>query len=367
MQTEHIYINLTISYLKKETSEEQKNKLFKWVYSSSENEKLFYLIKDIWETANYKQVEQEASTDQEWEKLMYKTIEKETGHFIEKQHKIRRIFKAIQIAAVLIVTFGIGFFLQKYLPGKQEFVSVNVPYGAKTHVELPDGSEVWVNSGSKLTYPSDFKRKKVDLTLEGEAYFNINPNPSRKLNVHTSSIKIQVLGTIFNVKAYSDENVVETSLVKGLISITGESGSKIIEPVLLKPNEQARLIKGEDKFSVVEVKKEDTGSEKTVDSVRVAPRIKQVMHIAAKIDLEPVISWKDNRLVFKSERFEDLVRKMERWYDVKISIEDESLKESKYTGTFENENIEQAIEALSLSLPFTFTIEKNEVRIKQKS
>ena len=363
MQIDEIYISLIVRYLKKEASEKEKKKLFEWIYSNSEHEKFYYTLKDIWETSRYNKIAGEASSGSEWEKFAIKAIETESGHYIRRQENARRISRIIQIAAVLILAIAFGFLLKSILPPGQELVSVNVPYGAKTNLELPDGSKVWVNSGSKLTYPSDFKGKEIDLTLDGEAYFDIAHNPKRRISVHTSTITIQVLGTTFNVRSYSDEEMVEATLLKGLISITGEVGNKVIEPVVLKPNEQARLIKGEQKISVGEITNDLKTGDKLQSIEKKETASKPVLQISEKVDVEPVTSWKDNKLIFKSERFESLAKEMERWYDVEINITNESLKDARYTGSFDNETIEQAMKALSMSLPFTYTIEKNKINV----
>ncbi len=370
MQIEELYISLIVRYLKKEISEEEKQELFKWIYLNHENEKFFYHIKDIWETAGYNQISKSAETDNEWEKLALKAIRKESIHFVNGKNSVRKLYKAIQIAALVIVTFGIGFLVKMYLPEKVEYSSVTVPYGAKTELQLSDGSTVWVNSGSTLKYPTRLNNKEVDLMLEGEAFFDITKNNKRKLNVKTSTINIQVHGTTFNVKSYPDEDVVETTLLEGSISITGKVGNRVISsPIYLKPNEQATLTKSENRLSVGDNSVSSDLNAESEDSENVKrsiPLIQPTLKITEGIDPEEFVMWKYNVLVFKNERFEDLSKKMERWYNVKITINNEDLKSSRYTGTFEKETIEQALKALSLSLPFKYKIDKNQITILKK-
>jgi ferric-dicitrate binding protein FerR (iron transport regulator) len=369
MEIDDLYISLIIRNFKKDISEQEKIKLFKWVYSCHENEKFYYHLKDIWETSGYDAAIANANINHEWEKFALSAIEEESEHFKERKLVSRNIKKILRIAALVIITFGIGFFVQKNIPEKTTFTSVRVPYGAKSEVELPDGSRVWVNSGSNIKYPANFNGKEVNLFLEGEAYFDIVKNPKRKLNVKTSSINIQVLGTRFNVKSYNDEDVVETTLVNGSISITGKIGEKLIkEPIYLKPSEQAVLVKSR---NTVKISRSGQASEEQNAEPRDNQSINRqkeaglypMMKINERIDVEPFVSWKDNRLVFKGERFDELAVKMERWYNVEIVIVDEELKSARYTGTFENETIGQAINALSISLPFTYKMEKNHIEI----
>jgi ferric-dicitrate binding protein FerR (iron transport regulator) len=371
MHIEELYISLIIRNLKGEISESEKQELFKWVYHNHENETFYYHLKDIWETAHYKNIAESAETETEWEKLALNAIHKESEHFYEKKNTTHIIYRAIQIAALVIITFGIGFFVQKFLPEDIEYASVNVPFGAKSELQLPDGSKVWVNSGSTLKYPTNLNRKEVDLILEGEAFFEISKNQKRKLNVKTSTINIQVHGTSFNVRSYNDDDIVETTLLEGLISITGKIGDRIIkEPIYLKPNEQATLIKSQNSIDLGNEKKlEEIKDNVTKDDVKeIATLNKPRLQIKEGIEAESFIMWKYNILVFKNEKFEDLAKKLERWYNVEISIEDNELKNSRYTGTFEKETIEQAMLALSLShsYQFKFTIDKNKITISKK-
>ncbi len=367
MKIDDLYISLIVRNLKNDISEKEKGKLFKWVYSNHENEKLYYHIKDIWETARYDTTIKNANVDFAWEEFALLAIEEESKHFKERKALSRNLKKVLQIAALIVITFGIGFFVQKNIPEKASYTSVKVPYGARSEVLLPDGSKVWVNSGSQIEYPADFKGREVNLFLEGEAYFEIVKNPKRKLNVKTSSINIQVLGTKFNVKSYNEEDRVETTLVNGSISITGKIGKKLIkDPILLKPREQAVLVKSENSVQVLDSAQPDADKSESENSKiqdRGEETLKPMMKINGEIDVEPFVSWKDNKLVFKGERFDELAIKMERWYNVEIIIKDDELKNARYTGTFEKETIEQAIAALSISLPFTYEINKNRIEI----
>lgn len=362
MTPDEIYSSLIVKNLKNEISEPEKKKLFEWIYLDPQNEKLFYRLKDIWETSNYRQVTDKASTQEEWEKLSRLIIQMKSGNLFDNKIKVRRLYRTLQLAAIVLVTFLAGFLIQKYLPEKPEYTTVKVPYGAKSEVELPDGSKIWINSGSSLKYPARPDDKEVFIYLKGEAFFDIVKNEKRKLNVKTSTINVQVLGTAFNVKSYDDDDLVETTLVRGRISITGKVGNKTIKPILLKPNQQMRLIKGKQEVMIGDLK-EKAESQRIKGNEQAIPIHEPGMQISGEVDLETVTCWKDNRMVFKSESLSELARKMERWYNVEIIIEDEGLKESKYTGVFEKETIEQAMNALSLSLPFTYRIEKNEIHI----
>lgn len=362
-----IHIGLVIKHFSGELSEVEKKKLFEWVYSSTANEKHFYNLKDVWETAQYEKITKNAHTNEEWDKFLVKAIKEESDNYKRKLVSIQIMKKVLQIAAIIIITFGVGFFANKLIPPKQDYTTINVPYGAKSQIELADGSQIWINSGSKLTYPDNLNQKEVNLYLEGEAFFDIVKNKKRALNVNTSTISIKVQGTAFNVRSYEDDDDVETTLVRGSISVTGSVGTKsIVKPIVLKPNQQATLIKGSQDFQVKEMgKDQDTIISPKKVAEKTIPE-KPSLSIKDKVDVNEFISWKNNQLVFKSQRFDELLMTMERWYDVDIVLEDKELSSSIYTGAFDKETIEQAMNALSLSLPFKYEIDKNRIVIKKK-
>lgn len=366
MDVSNEYISLVLKYLEGEISEVERTKLFEWVYNNTANEKLFYSLKDVWETAKYNSIAENAQTDEEWDKLIEKAINEETKQFSKRVVAMQVAKKVLQIAAILLITFGVGFFTQDLIPKKQEYTTLNVPYGAKTQLELADGSKVWVNSGSKLTYPTKLDEKEVTIFLEGEAYFDIAKDKGRKLNVKTSTINIQVLGTAFNVKSYEDEDIVETTLERGQISITGNVGGKSIgQSVLLKPNQQATLTKGSKEIHVKDGEQDAIVVTSADNNTRVKT-IQPELIIYKKVDVVDFTAWKNNKLVFKSERFEDLAIRIERWYNVEVILKNKELKNTLYTGVFEKETIEQALQALSLSSPFKYQIDKNIITINKE-
>ncbi len=366
MSVDDIYISLIVRHLKDEASESEKEKLFSWVYSSAMNQQLYFNLKDIWETAEFEKATKFFSTDEEWERFVMNALSKEKNTYDSKKVHLAKIKRGIQIAAIILITFAVGFLVQDLFPAKESFAVVNVPYGAKSNIELPDGSKITINSGSTLRYPTDLSTKEVNLYLEGEAYFDIHRNVNRKVNVNTSTLTIQVLGTAFNVKAFEDEDVVEATLVRGSISVLGKVGNRSISnPIILKPNQQITLIKGETKMNLTDLNRKDKhrAPEKSVVNSPGKPIVAPQLNINEMVEVDDYISWKDNKLVFKNERFEDLALKLERWYNVEINIGDKNLEEARYTGVFEKETLEQAIQALSISLPFKYELDKNKINI----
>ena len=241
---------------------------------------------------------------------------------------------------------------------------ITVKKGAKTKLQLPDGSQVWVNSDSKLTYPEAFNGAKREVYLEGEAYFDIVKDPSHPFIVHTSGINVRVLGTAFNVKAYKAEPTIEATLVHGVIEVT-KTNEPNAPKVILKHHEKLIYNKLAEtaNLQASNPSHPETNSHKN----RQNPAI-TIAHIASQTPDSAFLetAWVYNRLRFEEERFDELVVKMERWFDVSISIENEKIKALKLTGSFENETIREALQELQYLVPFNYRINDRNIIITKR-
>lgn len=231
--------------------------------------------------------------------------------------------------------------------------------GSRTKIQLPDGSQVWVNSGSHLTYEDNFKGSTREVELDGEAYFDVVKDASRPFIVHTTGIDIKVLGTAFNVKAYKIEPTIEATLIHGSIEVINKNKPGTPK-VLLKPHEKLVY----NKYPVTDPR--DQRADITVpESDAYSITIKPLNNNITDMDIVET-AWVYNKLVFEDERFEALALKMERWYNLRISFENEKLKEYRISGSFVNETPEEAFKVLQFLVPFRYSIKNNEVKIIKK-
>jgi transmembrane sensor len=282
-----------------------------------------------------------------------------------KNFRINMLKQIVKYAAIVLVTAGLTWLLKDRaerrafieIAGKsaETFNEISVPMGSKTRVVLPDGSVVNLNSGSLLRYPSSLDSTRRYAYLEGEAFFDIKKDPRHPFVVKAGNITIKVLGTKFNVKSYGDEKTIETTLVSGTIEIFSTQGKKYGNHriLVLKPNQQAVFERKTGEIAISEIP--ENLVKKELKSVK--PRVQK------KIDVNTVIAWKDNRLLFRDESFTEVSRKLERWYNVEIEIQDKELANALLSGIFERETIEQALEALKLATPFAYTMDKNKIII----
>jgi transmembrane sensor len=234
--------------------------------------------------------------------------------------------------------------------------------GVRTRLLLPDGTQVWLNSNSKLKYSADFNTSSREVDLEGEAYFDVVRDVQRPFIVHASAIDVKVLGTAFTIKSYPQDETIEATLLKGAIEIWGRDNPNAPR-IILKPDEKVVL----DKHLLRSKAATPAHIAGTVSPPPVRPDI-SVNPIPANIpDSEKVeTAWLYNRLVFNGDTFKELAEKMERWYNVKIIFRDEDLYKYRFAGAFANESVQDALSALELTAPFTYKISGDEIEIYKK-
>ncbi|MCG9898702.1 MAG: FecR family protein [Hydrotalea sp.] len=266
------------------------------------------------------------------------------------------------IAAVLILVIGtwyFGIFNHSNVDATianspSSLKEVSARPASKTKLVLPDGTTVWLNSGSKLTYDSWSGKSSREVYLIGEAFFDVTKNASKPFIIHTKHLDVKVLGTSFNVRAYPEDEVTETSLIHGSVEVyLHRQPEKIFR---LVPNQKLVV-----KNTVL-----DGSSKKDVEidlnqAVSILP-LKPI--VLSNSDAQLVeTGWLNNLLLFEDESFGEIAKKMERWYDVKIQFSNNTLAEIRMTGSFEKETLIQAIEALRFISNFNYKVENDLITI----
>lgn len=275
-------------------------------------------------------------------------------------------------AAAVLIGFAVVFGFSgnsKIVQGSKgvaaEINEVSTRPGSKSKVQLPDGSVVWLNADSKLTYTKDFGKTMREVTLTGEAFFDVTKNAEKPFVIHTSSINIKVLGTAFNVKAYPEDKQTETSLIHGSIEVTIKNRPN--DKIFLSPNE--KLVVENNRMAGNSDGKERSSKKIIESNNNIIPSVIVPKLAINKLKYSPVDStiaetqWINNRLVFRDESFDDLAVRMERWYDVVIEIKSPALLEARLNGIFQSETILQALEALKISVPFHYEQTGNKIII----
>lgn len=222
---------------------------------------------------------------------------------------------------------------------KVQMNEVIVPYGKKSELLLADGTKVWLNAGSKLAFPSRFSRNRREVYLEGEACFQVEKNEQQPFIVNTENIKVKVLGTFFNVSAYTSDATVETVLIEGSVAVEKSSTLRFgKKEVVLEPNQKASFIKGENNIIV--------SSEKDAD-----------LHIA----------WTRGWLKYDRENLLSVLRKVERYFNVEIQLPQGYPADDKISGKLDlKDSLEDVMYALAYAAEFEFRITSNKILIDKK-
>ncbi len=281
--------------------------------------------------------------------------------FEENKNSKRKILYGSAILLIVAVLFGSFFYSKTFAPQQNQTVAkseISTKNGSRTKVQLPDGTSVWLNSSSKLTYDNqNFGDKIREVSLIGEAYFDVVKNATKPFIIHTAKMDIKVLGTAFNVKSYPGDKTTETSLIHGSVEVTLNDRH---EKIMMKPNE--KLIINNDDAKTLPVNSMVTSQK--LSSAATKPII-ELSHLTRYPSDNSIVEtgWINNKLIFTNESLEEIATKMERWYGVTIHIKNEKLKKELLTGSFEKETLPQALKALQFTTRFNYKIEKDTITI----
>ena len=349
-----------VNALSANASQDELAELRQWLSESEDNRRLYNEYAIIWETSRAVGRHDDYLPDHAWNSLNKRI--KPQKHSAQRNIPIRKV---MMVAAMIAVVFLAGMLLVNYFMGnatdhqnRLTYTEYSSPYGSKLQVRLPDGSLVWLNAGSILRYSSEFNMSSREVYLEGEGYFDVTHNDQTPFWVQTTSITIKVLGTAFNVKAYPEESVVETTVERGSVQLIDPLSSSQ-EMTILQEKQKAVVLK-----AILSERKPEEAPLQNMKPNEIKPSayipIAEVK-VNNNIATEVYTSWKDARWVIEREKLSSLAVMMERRYNVHIVFGDEELKDYVFTGKFENETLDQVLEVISLSAPIVYKIKQNTV------
>ena len=305
--------NLLVRFLNDECSESDRQELLDWINLNPQNKSDYLATKDIWDS-------QRNTKDNAQEQLVvfYKNQ-------YERSRKSGILF--LKWTAAVAAVFLAGLIISVFIPKKTTCQLANmqifsVPLGSKSKLVLADGTEININSGSELSYASNFSSKNRSVSLTGEAFFHVKSDPEHPFLVKTRDFNVQVTGTQFNVCNYNEDVYSSATLAKGEINVKFNKCEKVIK---VEPGEKFLLDRNSRKYTL---------------------RI---------TDVEKEVAWKDGEFIFKNIPFPELVKRLERWYDVKLTYSDKKLMKYSFTGRFKNqETIWQVLDALRMTSPISY-------------
>jgi transmembrane sensor len=288
--------------------------------------------------------------------------------YIPTQRRSRKPLFIISIAAAVLMAASILWYnsVTKKTTSNRPFVAgqglekigASTPNGSKTTITLPDGSKVWLNAGSSLTYNKDFGGEIREVDLSGEAFFEVvaatSAATAQKIPfiIHTRHIDVRVLGTSFNVKSYPGDKQTETTLVHGKVEVLILNHPE--KKIVLRPNE--KLIVSNDDTTASHTGKPVAAGAASFFSVG---KVNYTRTDSILVET----AWVQNKLVFDNESLPEIAQKLERWYNVEIKFSDERMQAERASGTFENITVQQALDYLHEIAPFHYTIQGNKIII----
>ncbi len=307
-------IKMITAYLNNELSDKEADEVINWYNQSDESKKELDRLEIIWNLAERLDLMEKIDKQKARSIIDFRIESSQSKWKLYVKH-FQKV-AAILILPVMLLSAWLFFFhSEKESSTEQEFVAA---YGIRSTLLLPDGSKVWLNSGSKLKYGEDFNQDHRTVYLTGEAFFNVTSNKAKPFDVVTERFTVRAVGTEFNVFAYGN-NEFETSLEKGSVQLF-QSKQKDKAPLLeMKPGQRAMYDQGKVKIS--------------------------------EGDVTRFSAWREGKLIFKNTSMQEAIPKLERWFNVDIELKDPELLKYRFTAIFRNETIQQAMEMLSFSSP----------------
>lgn len=283
-----------------------------WAEASDENRKLFRRERKLFNAMI----------------LTTRPKQQDVGKSMNRGRK-RFIGEFLKIASVIVITVSVTAALFSIGKDNDEvnlaMQTITVPAGQRVNVDLPDGSNVWLNAGTRMQYPTAFMKGKREVTLDGEAYFEVTHHEKSPFVVHTSVMDVEVLGTKFNVEAYSKRKVFETSLMEGKVRVKSPLNEKV--SMVLSPHYKTTLKDGK--------------------------------LVVSRIDDYNVYRWKEGLYCFKNKAFAEIMRDLERYYDLRIQMDNPRIAGVALTGKFRiSDGLDYALRVLQNDVSFNYRRDK---------
>lgn len=301
--------NILHRYIAGDATQQEKEEVARWLDADKKNMKEFLAERKLYDISI-------------WQEEQIRVAGKVA--LDKKQQTLRTVAIGFsKIAAIFILAFTLAytFLLDKSVTEPASMQTIFVPPGQRAELTLTDGTKVWLNAKTTFTFPNKFTADGRNVTLDGEGYFDVTKDPQKPFIVKTKQYDIKVLGTEFNVTAYSASSSFETSLIKGAVEVSSSTSQA---KMTLQPNTRTYVENGILKKGAIE---HDT-----------------------------YFLWKEGLICFYDEPVDKMIEKLELYYDVKIDVQNKELLKNRYSGKFRTKDgVEHVLKVLQLSNKFTYT------------
>lgn len=320
------YLDLITKKLSGEIAQEDDQKLQTWLDENHEHQQLFDSYKATWDEMDRVKDKSTREIDAEWDRLENALDFEEETTQIKERSLFTNVYRyAAAILMIAIAAFSIYYYMNKQ-DSQQLVAQVQIQ-----EIELSEGSKVTVNSNSTLTYPKKFDPDKREVELTGEAFFEVSKDPERPFIINAGDIRVEVLGTSFNVKAYENQ---------GQIEVTVASGKVAVFP-LDNPDDRVVLVKGQKAIFYK-------------SSMKIEADVNEDINFA---------SWKTKEIIFEDTPMPEVIRIINEIYKSELTLDGDQLKECPVTTTFDNQSLESVLNVLESTLDLTIEQKGDKIEI----
>ena len=334
---------LLLKYIKGDAAKQEEIEILEWIGKDPQNERYFVMLNNLWISQN---ISQDKANEREIEEIRELTTKRN-----DSRKRLRR-YISYAAAAVIILSVGLNLlFVNKtisdknkkeeplrmaYLPTEYKH-EVYTEKGVKARITLPDGSKVWLNSDSKITFPDKFESDIREIAFSGEAYFDVTRDSLRPMIITTNkNFKIEVLGTKFNIRSYDNDSEAQMTLYSGSINVVSASG-----------------------------KRGTTNSGEVITKLKPLEtciiRERQTPVHLKPVNAEKQVAWKNGKIIFESTPMSEVLKILERWHGTQFIVKDQSVYKFDITAKFRSESIVQIMEMIKYCSLVDYTVDSNKV------
>jgi len=318
------------NFLQGNSTPDEDKILYNWVKENPENRKTLFQEKDYWEASRLGTQKLNEAEFNHWFELQERIM--------QQTKKVHRLKEILRIAAIVILSLGVGWLghymysMRMFSNEQAEVKQVKAVQGQVKEIFLADGTHVWLNSDSKLYFPSDFNSNNREVELVGEAFFEVTANEGKPFFVKTRNHTVKVTGTRFNVSEYPESNIIQTTLEEGKVKIITGNFIKDLYP----------------------------GQQSSFNTRTAEIRI-------GETDLEIYTTWKEGLYEFNNESVCKIFKIIERWWDIKIQYPEDALKNERITGTVrKHKPLKQHLDVIKQMVPINYIIEPDLITVSLK-
>lgn len=314
MKYDSYYWDITARYLQGKANATEQNQLKQWREAQAEHETQFKAQEKLWKLTEYTLTD-EVDAERAWNLTRLK-IEAT----VQDDGSTRKIFySSLKIAASIAIVFSIIWLFKSYLPGDE---MVLVKSGNKMiKIVLPDSSHVWLNKESQLTYKKDFSEAERKVNLEGEGFFEVKRNPKRPFIITTGISQTEVLGTSFNLRNYPADTNISLTVATGRVLFKAEGG---LNEAVITPEHGATISKSNNTLSEYSISDKNAWA------------------------------WKSGKLKFENKPLQEVLLDLERFYQIKFRLQNNSLGKCRFSGNFENATLEEVLQVLEITMNLNY-------------